>query len=76
MVQFHKLQLVCIAGYCLNCSFKIGGISHADRPIAGWRIYKAYQHFIHALQVDSLIPSNFIIHNTIYLTANGHNATL
>ena len=41
MVPFQKLKLVCIAGYCLNGSFKIGEISH---PIAGWRIYKAYQH--------------------------------
>ena len=23
MVQFDKLQLVCIAGYCINVSFKI-----------------------------------------------------
>ena len=50
-----------ILGWITSPSLPIEGEhrKRADRPIAGWRIYKAYQHvyaavckIIHALQVD------------------------
>ena len=51
-------------------------IRHLERERSTFLCCSVVCKIIHALQVDSLIRSNFIIHDTIYLTANGHNALL